>query len=151
MHKVFSILLNAIKLWLLLAKCPAPTIQWNGTTLAWSNKNRELVSAEREWARNTEQFSNQTCLAFGLSIINFQFSIQLYWMCYFREWLSALTWGTTGSLETCSHLVIGKATIVEHLLHVFHPFLPPHPIFVSDPELCLPPSPLFILALPAHC
>ena len=61
------------------------------------------MSAEREWARNTEQFSNQTCLAFGLSTINFQFSIQLYWTCGFREWLSPLTWGTTGSLETCSH------------------------------------------------
>ena len=94
------------------------------------------MSAEREWARNTEQFSNQTCLAFGLSTINFQFSIQLYWTCGFREWLSALTWGTTGALETCYTWTLGYwrgnpwSTWSMFFIH----FLTPHPIFVSDPR-----------------
>ena len=67
MHKVFSILLNAIKLWLLLAKCPAPTIlQWNGTTLA---------SQQRENGRGTLSSFQIKLVLFGVWSLNYQFPI----------------------------------------------------------------------------
>ena len=142
MHKVFSILLNAIKLWLLLAKCPAPTIlQWNGTTLA---------SQQRENGRGTLS-SFQTKLVWRfvsqLSISNSQFNFigrvvsgndyRLWLEGQLGPWRHVHTWSLARQphWSTCSMFFI-------------HFFCSSNCCFWSNP--CLPPSPLFILALPAQ-
>ena len=131
MHKVFSILLNAIKLWLLVAKCPAPTIlQWNGTTLA---------SQQRENGRGTLssfQIKLVWRLVSQLSISNSQFN-------FIGRVVQGMTIGfdlrdnwVPGDMFTPGHW---QGNHTEAPAPCFSSIFSVHPIVVSDPILVFLP------------